>query len=432
MLDSLRLPAVTLEEALAAGGDDALVACMYAYADKHFLAMCVVEAVACLAQKPQRVKLLVDAGAVPALFFVLRRVPPDSDCAVSTCKALRAMIDCKAVPCKLLQPERLGEAMLRLLSHVDPSSGNAKKPLKVLVSLVQWEAGSLSGWRMPVQMALEAASDVADGLTRAHEDDGAGFCERACTLLSLLARRADLCARLAANADVPRALLARARNAALELPCIAALRHLSAAPASHAVLMRADSLPVLLRLLRANACSPTCSEHMLALVRNLCAVPANRGPLMAAGFGEAIAALVKFQEETIVVQGSFTSAAAIAWAACGALFGLACEPANSAALDAAGAASIAVRFLLRHKKHAGIVWAACGIILKLAETDELRGPLVQRDGAQTALTAAMLLHGSDARVAGAASAAVAKLTRFPASAPFLPTIGTAGTGTGSS
>lgn len=302
----------------------------------------------------------------------------------------------------MLQPDRACEMMLRTLAVAEPDSEAAQASVAGLAALAKTERFA----HMPLRAALEAGSDVAAVLSMLdEEDDEYSTCSDACQLLATLLQRRDICNALAAVHEVTRTLLARSRYFATELPALTALRNMSASPASHVVLMTEESLPVLLRLLRSNQNSVMGSEPALALVRNLCAVPANRARLMAAGFGSAIVELMQSQVRWLEFEGCRISPAAIAWAACGALFGLACEPANCVPLQAAGALAAALDAFRRHVHDARIAWAVCGLILKLSAVEELLEPL-QADGeAGMALFAALQHHSTDERVTKAIAAA---------------------------
>lgn len=122
--------------------------------------------------------------------------------------------------------------------------------------------------------------------------------------------------------------------------------------------------------------------HAFSAVRNLCASSEHRAALAAAGAGkliiEALRRAAWLSPYGAVVAWHF---AAIAWPAAGALFGLACDRGNCAALQAAGVAVVAAQ-LMRTCRHSEsqlvqselqVAWGACGVILKLAEAAEAEG-----------------------------------------------------------
>lgn len=118
------------------------------------------------------------------------------------------------------------------------------------------------------------------------------------------------------------------------------------------------------------------------LLRNVCASPEHRVPVAAApGVVAALIAVTRSCAAPRHAAADSTPPAApyfvagpdteLAWAACGALFGLACEPANCGQLVDAGAVAavsgLATAAEGRLLADARIAWAACGILLKLAK-----------------------------------------------------------------
>lgn len=160
-----------------------------------------------------------------------------------------------------------------------------------------------------------------------------------------------------------------------------------------------------------------------AAVRNIAASPALRAALLAGGADAlavpVIAALTSALAAECGEAGAAADAAgasgkgalAQAHAAAGALFGLACEPANCPALYGAGAARAAIAALQSEacRGDSFLAWASCGVLLKLAAADELLEPLQQGDDAGAVLLLAISNHSSDVRVVRAACGGLRRL-----------------------
>lgn len=140
------------------------------------------------------------------------------------------------------------------------------------------------------------------------------------------------------------------------------VRTLAAEPSCRAAVIESGVLEIIRDALLNNAAATwnrKASEYAFGAVRNLCATSEFRKPLMACGLG------------SLAARAACSDVYATAWAACGALFGLACEPANCAELLSCGAAAGAVAALRQHGGAAPVVWAASGILLKLAADAEV-------------------------------------------------------------
>lgn len=173
----------------------------------------------------------------------------------------------------------------------------------------------------------------------------------------------------------------------------------------------------------ARACAAFC-----AVIRNLAAVPELRRQLMSDNIAETVARMMRARRR----------APEAAFAASGAVLGLACDAANCAPLQAMGAASAAVKLLRRHQADGRIAWAVCGILQKLAAVDKLLEPVqvvgtaaaalrrlasvpknhpsLLSQGAVEVLAAAAAFHAPGSKAAAECRAALAALPALPAAA----------------
>lgn len=184
------------------------------------------------------------------------------------------------------------------------------------------------------------------------------------------------------------------------------------------------------------------------VIRNLCASPELRFAVASCGGRGTVA------QALLTMLQHHSTDSAVVWAACGALFGLVCEPANCAALLDAGTMEVLASALSEEVlADARIAWAACGTVLKLAlalvapaaptsagavapasgsdvvaAATQAAPPAASRfehlaaaiqDGAVKLLAAAHRLHCGDVRVKKAVRAAAADLSTCPAAAAAL-------------
>lgn len=115
----------------------------------------------------------------------------------------------------------------------------------------------------------------------------------------------------------------------------------------------------------------------------------------------------------------------LAWATYGALFALACEPANCGAMLREGAAEAAVAVLRRHMRSWRLCWACCGVLLRLGQCAAAAGTrtgsaewalweTVVGGEAAGALNEVLGVHADEPRVVRAARAVMGMLRGPPA------------------
>lgn len=180
--------------------------------------------------------------------------------------------------------------------------------------------------------------------------------------------------------------------------------------------MASPAVPLLVGALCTHPLSARVAAAACAALRNLGATAEYRRALMAGGLGAAKAVVAVLSRPKQDAEDKELYREAIR-AACGALFALACEPANVAELAGAGAVAAVVGVLQRQVADARTAWSASGIAVKLlggmdeAQRKEL---LTAKSvaAARAALVAVLSTHRGDEKIVAAAEAAL-KLAVLP-------------------
>lgn len=192
-------------------------------------------------------------------------------------------------------------------------------------------------------------------------------------------------------------------SAAVALGACSILQELAAEPDNRAMVLDSGAVQLLVHAMRAHigdaaVCAAACSA-----LRNLCATAVLRLRIChAADSHGAVAALAE------VLRCHTGKDEPACFAACGALFGVACEPANRDAVLApsASACEAVIAAMQAHESSERLAWACCGLLLK---TSAQQLPAHGSTGAADAMLWALRRHTSSARVRAAASESLARL-----------------------
>lgn len=220
--------------------------------------------------------------------------------------------------------------------------------------------------------------------------------ESAMSALAGLALSDSVCEAMAAagvGEAIMRVLNRQSGNREAVRSACYAIRGLSAAPGVRSRLMSAGVAAALITVLKAHIWDPDIAIGCCGTFRNLAATPEYRGLLRLAGAVTAAASVLKMYGDA-----EYPDAPA---AACSALFALACEPGNCAALQRAGVPALLLAVLPKHgaggssSSNAMLGWACCGVLYKMIEAN------IEKGRAKAGSS------GSSAAAGGAGSAAAA-------------------------
>lgn len=419
--------AAVLKELLHNGLDDALAACLHVHCSVRATTINIGAAAhnlcACLSKVGLSVQPLVRAGFAEALLAGLAQHIADPWAAALLSNSLLLLINERIVENAFLDvlplppgdcrwpTESLTERMAIALLSALGAHGN-----DVCVTPIALQGlGRLLDCRLHLVPRLLRAG-AAELVCRAGQQSirGRSTCDFAARCIHLLAsfEPAAEVSLLLLDAQalhfLANAVEAHPADDNIALSACFTLRQLAAEPLARLTMTEADGLRTAARILT-TALTTHSSEPLVVAVacgaiRNICAFPAGRTALMhACGTGASLPSLLTQAARNTVNDSD------AAFAACGAAFSLACEPAYRAGLAASGVASLALQAIARHPADAEIAWAACGILVKLAAADGQLEQLQQRDGAGAALVAALQSHPKDGRVVRAATAAISRL-----------------------
>lgn len=187
------------------------------------------------------------------------------------------------------------------------------------------------------------------------------------------------------------------------------IRNIAAEEGCRAELMRAGAAKAIVAGIRDLAkksmhrgiSTPELSAICCAAVRNLAMSPGNRQVLMGEGCAEVVASTL-----------ALCTSEPLAWAACGALFALACDPTAVLSIRRGmpGIGNAVAIVMEEMPRSARLAWVVCGLIYKVtAPADAGAKVLLLRDFVAERVLRALTIHASDARVVRAACGALANL-----------------------
>lgn len=300
--------------------------------------------------------------------------------AVGSCSTVAAPIEPSAMQSATASGVGCASSAVDAAATCPPESAAGESPASALIFALR--VSPAAGSVVPSLLALSAAAALAGQPEERMSEllDGSGPCRIVVAVMQLhgVSETVALCGcRL--------------------------LREMAAVPGNRALLVDGGAVPALVQALTEHADDKAVCREACGALRNIGASPEWRTLLAGAG------AVPVVMEALVRNLGYNTDAV---FAACGALFALACEPANHSLLIEARAADVMVTAARAHEGEACVLWVSCGFwekLLRSARGRPLPAQLEARALAMAAVVAdALDRHAGDTRICATASA-VARL-----------------------